>query len=51
MKLNLENGNLAISINFVFSKHSDETHIMHTKSDNIEIIMGSETNDIMEELR
>ena len=24
---------------------------MHTKSDNIEIIMGSETNDIIEELR
>ena len=51
MKLNLENGNLTISINFVFSKDSDETHNMHTKSDNIEIIMGSETNDIIEELR
>ena len=50
MKLNLENGNLTISINFVFSKDS-ETHNMHTKSDNIEIIMGSETNDIIEELR
>ena len=24
---------------------------MHTKSDNIEIIMDSETNDIIEELR
>ena len=24
---------------------------MHTKSDNIEIIIGSETNDIVEELR
>ena len=27
------------------------TRNMHTKSDNIEIIMGSETNDIIEELR
>ena len=30
---------------------TDETHNMHTKSDNIETIMGSETNDIFEELR
>ena len=42
---------LAMSINFIFSKDSDETRNMHTKSDNIEIIMGSETNDIIEELR
>ena len=40
-----------MSINFISSKDSDETRNMHTKSDNIEIIMGSETNDIIEELR
>ena len=42
---------LTISVNFISSKGSDETCNMHTKSDNIEIIMGSETNDIIEELR
>ena len=41
---------LTMSINFISSKDSDETRNMHTKSDNIEIIMGSETNDIIEEL-
>ena len=40
-----------MSINFISSKDSHETRNMHTKSDNIEIIMGSETNDITEELR
>ena len=39
-----------MSINFISSKDSDEAHNMHTKSDNIEIITGSETNDIVEEL-
>ena len=39
-----------MSINFISSKDSDETRNMHKKSDNIEIIMGSETNDIIEEL-
>ena len=42
---------LTMSINFISSKNSDETHNIHTKSDNIEIIMVSETNDIIEELR
>ena len=38
-------------INFVSSKDdSDEIHTKHTKSDNIEIMMGSETNEITEEL-
>ena len=37
-------------INFTSSKDSDETRNMHTKNDNIEIIIGSETNDIIEEL-
>ena len=39
-----------MSINFISSKHSGETRTIHTKSDNIEIIMGSETVDIIDEL-
>ena len=42
---------LTMTINFVSSKDdSDEIRTMHTKSDNIEIMMGSETNEITEEL-
>ena len=41
---------LTISINFISSKDSDETHNMHTKSNNIEIMVGSETDEIIEEL-
>ena len=37
-------------INFISSKDSDETHNMHTKSNNIESMMGSETEDIIDEL-
>ena len=39
-----------MQINFISSKNSDKTRNMHTKSDNIEIIIGSETNGIIEEL-
>ena len=39
-----------MSINFISSKDSDETRNMHTKSYNIEIMMGSETHDIIDEL-
>ena len=35
-------------INFVSSKDSDEICIMRTKSNNIEIIMGNETDEIIE---
>ena len=41
---------LIINIIFVSSKHSDETLNMHTKSDNIEIMVVSETDYIIEEL-
>ena len=41
---------LAMAINFISSKDSDKTRTMHTKSDNIDIMMGSETDDIIEEL-
>ena len=36
---------LSMEINFVSSKDSDEIRIMYTKGDNIDILMGSETND------
>ena len=39
-----------MSINFIFSKDSDETRNMHKKSDNIEILIGNETDEIIESL-
>ena len=39
-----------MAINFISSKHSDETRTMHTKSNNVEIMMGSETDEIIEDL-
>ena len=39
-----------MSIHFISSKDSDEIRNMHTKSNNIKIMMGSQTNDIIEEL-
>ena len=39
-----------MKINFISSKDSEETRNMSTKSDNIEIMMGSETDEIIEEL-
>ena len=35
---------LTMAINFISSKDSDETRTMHTKSNNVDIMMGSETN-------
>ena len=41
---------LTMTVNFISSKDSDETCTMHTESDNIEIMMGSETDEIIKEL-
>ena len=41
---------LTMVINFISSKDSDETCTMHTKNNNVEIMMGSETDQIIEEL-
>ena len=42
---------LTVAINFISSKpDSDETRIMHTKSNNIEIMIGSDTNGVIKEL-
>ena len=39
-----------MAINFIPSKDSDETRTMHTKSNNVEIVIGSETDEIIENL-
>ena len=39
-----------MSINFISHKNSNETRTMHTESDNKEIMMSSETDEIIEEL-
>ena len=41
---------LTMQINFISSKDSEETRTMHTEKRNIEIMMGSETDEIIEEL-
>ena len=41
---------LKMAINFISSKDSDETRTMHTKSNNIEIMIGSETDKTIEDL-
>ena len=42
---------LTMGINFISSKDLRETCTMYARSDNIKIMMGSETNDIIEKLR
>ena len=39
---------LTMSINFISSKDSDETSTLRTKNNNIEIMMGNETDEIIE---
>ena len=39
---------LTMQINFISSKDSEETCTMHTKSHNIEIMIGNETDEIIE---
>ena len=42
---------LSAEINFISSKpDSHETRTMHTKSNNVEIMIGSDTNDIIKDL-
>ena len=41
---------LTMEINFISSKDPDETRTMHTKSNNVEIMIGSETDKIIEDL-
>ena len=39
-----------MAINFISFKDSDETRTMHTKSNNVEIMIGSKTDEIIKEL-
>ena len=41
---------LTMRINFVSSLDPEKNRVMNSKSDNIEIMMGTETNDIIKEL-
>ena len=41
---------LTRAFNFISSKDSDETRSMHIKSNNVEIMIGSETDEIIEDL-
>ena len=41
---------LTMTINFISSKDFDETQTMLTKSNNVEIMMGSETDEIIKDL-
>ena len=41
---------ITMSISFISSNDSDKTHNLRTKSNNIEIMMGDETDEIMDEL-
>ena len=41
---------LTMIINFISSKDSDESRTMHTKSKSTEIMMGNETDEVIEEL-
>ena len=40
---------LKMKINFISSKDSNETRTMYTTSDNIETMIGNETDEISEE--
>ena len=41
---------LTMAINFISSKDSDKTRTMNAESNNVEIMMGSETDEIIEEV-
>ena len=41
---------LAMKINFSFSLDDSEFRVMYTKSDNVEIMSGTETSDVINEL-
>ena len=41
---------LVLKINFISSKNFNDVRDMHTKSDNVEIMMAFDTNEIIEKL-
>ena len=41
---------LVITINFIFSKDTDEEHAKHSKGDNIELMIYDNADEVIEEL-
>ena len=41
---------LSMTINFISSKDTNETRVMHSKTDNIEIRIGNKTHEIMQKV-
>ena len=41
---------LAIAINLIFFKDNDEKRVMHSKSNNIEIMINNKTNEVIKDL-
>ena len=41
---------LTIAINFISSENVDELHVMHSKSDNIELMPYDNANEVVNEL-
>ena len=39
-----------MTINFVFSKGNDKERVMHSKSDNIEIMVNDKADEVIEKL-
>ena len=39
-----------ITINFISSKDTDEQHVIHSESDNIEIMTNNKGDEVLEEL-
>ena len=39
---------LTIAINFISSKHNDEEHVMHSKSEKMEIMINDRADEVIE---
>ena len=39
---------LTIATNFISSKDNDEEHVMHSKSDNVEIMINDQAGEVFE---
>ena len=41
---------LTITINFISSKDNDDEHVLHSKSDNTQIMINDKADEVIEEL-
>ena len=41
---------MAIAINFAYSKDTDEERVMHSKSDNVEILIYDKADEVIQKL-